>query len=282
MTKNILILKMTVLSAGLAFLSGCGNNFNFQGSQPTAAASTTASTPSAVGCNPQTASDLKIVTVWDASGSTKGDDGKASIRAQTMLDFLSANASQTNLSYSFSFFSAGFSMYDFLTPSWESQQVAFSEPTQAFGSQTQAVTAVNSFVSLFNAGKINGSGTNYQEAFQSIQSAIAADFAKDPKASYVVIFMSDGEPNMGPSTVDTIDPLVTSLMNSVGPGHISVSTVYFWTGSPTPLETSIMQNIASTGQGQFLSVGTTNNSAGSLNLNTMIQNLITVPGVACQ
>jgi hypothetical protein len=219
-------------------------------------------------CTPQAAQNLRVMFMVDASGSTQSDDSGAKVRTGAALSFINANLSNTNLSYSYGYFAANEPTYDFSSKGFSNSA---SEP---FGSGSQAVTAVDLFQSTYMSIQLNG--TDYQDALSALGSLVTGDNAANPgKYSYAVIFMSDGQPNRGADTSSAIDALVANLVKVVGSSRLTLSSVYF-SNSPDTSDEGIIDNMAIAGNGQYV-----NGDSANLNLNTMIQGILTVPSGAC-
>jgi len=221
-------------------------------------------------CTPQMATNLRIMLVVDASGSTISDDAGAKIRVGAMSNFINNNLTDANLTYSLTYFTAVSK-----EPSYDFSSNAFStNASMAFGSASQALTAVTDFQNTF--AKITGNGTDYEYALNAVTALVTADNAANPgKYSYVVVFMSDGEPNTGPDTSAALDPLVASLINLVGPARMTLSSVYF-SNQPDTADENLIDKMALAGNGYYV-----NGDNMNLNLNSMIQGIITVPANAC-
>lgn len=219
-------------------------------------------------CTPQAAQNLRILFVVDASGSTQSDDPGAKVRVGSALDFINNNISDANLSYSFTYFAADEESYDYST------KLFSINVTNPFGTGAQAAGAVNLFQSTYQDVQLNG--TDYQDALAAAGALVSADNSANPGLyNYAMIFMSDGEPNRGPDTSSTIDPLVTNLINTVGASRMTLSSVYF-SNSPDSDDESLIDKMAVTGNGQYV-----NGDSSNLNLNTMIQSILSVPTNAC-
>jgi hypothetical protein len=282
-----LFASLVLFSAGM--LQGCVSDYSFN--QATAAPGSSATNNSSGGsggssgaypggsssggtpstCTPQQAKNLRILFMVDASGSTQTDDPQAVIRTNSALNFINSNLSDSNLSFSYSYFACEEPSYDYSAGEFS------SSAKQPFGSASQAVSAVNGFASIYPGGVKTGCGTNYQDALSALSSLVTADNAANPGVySYAVIFMSDGEPTTGADTSATIDPLVTSLLNTVGTSRMTLSTVYF-SQTPDSSDEGVLDNMAIAGNGQYV-----NGNSSNLSLSTMIQAILTVPSDACQ
>ena len=282
---------------------GCSNGVNFASSiKPTSNGaqslpSSNLNPPNSSNCSPQSANNLRILFMVDASGSTTSDDLNASVRGQSALNFLQANIDRQNLSYSYSYFASDLHAWDFASSSFVAiNSSTHSVPNQIFGSAAQTHLAVDKFVngfkifanafSLFGslpagALAVNSNSTNYDIAFQLLKAEVLADRAANPNSNYAIIFMSDGQPNDGQniSSSDINANLVQPLMAAAGPGHLTISTVYFNTQAMNdPTEQALMASIAAAGSGPAINDVT---DSKPLNLTDMIQNIIAVPTQAC-
>ena len=219
-------------------------------------------------CTPQMAQNLRILFVVDASGSTQTDDRGAKVRTSAVLNFINNNLSNSNLAYSFTYFAVDNSSYDFSSGRFS------NSVNQPFGGANQAISAVNLFQNIYLS--VPSNGTDYQEALSAVGALVSADNSANPgKYGYAVIFMSDGEPNRGPDTSSTIDPLVTNLINIVGASRMTLSSVYF-SNAPDTNDEGIIDNMAIAGNGQYV-----NGNSANLNLAMMIQGILSVPSSSC-
>lgn len=234
--------------------------------------------PSTSSCTPQQAQKLRVLFIVDDSGSTRSDDSGASVRGTAALDFINQNLSNSNLTYNYSYFAANEGSWDFSSSAFTAT-AASPAPTQPFGAAAQAVTAVKAFVSDYNSSFFKENGTDYDLAFQYIQSLVTADEAANPGYNYAVIFMSDGQPNRGNTSSAALVGDVNALLTAAGSGRLTVSTLYFNSSSDGDAgESSLMQAMASAGMGQYVNAVT---DSGTLNISSMIQDVIAVPAGAC-
>lgn len=249
------------------------------GSGAATSTATPASSPStSVNCTAQQANNLRIIFVVDDSGSTRTDDSGAKVRGTAALDFINQNLSATNMTYSYNYFAANNGSWDFSSSSFTST-ASTALPKQAFGSGSQAVTAVNNFVKNYNGSFFQENGTDYESSLQYVQNLVLADEAANPGYNYAVIFMSDGQPNRGSSNSTNLSADIAALMNAAGEGRLTLSTVYFNNSQDGDSgEASLMQSMATAGEGQYVNAVT---DSSSLNVSSMIQNLLTVPSNAC-
>jgi hypothetical protein len=187
-----------------------------------------------------------------------------------MSNFINNNLADANLSYSLTYFTAVSK-----EPSYDFSSKAFStSASMPFGNASQALGAVTDFETAF--AKITGNGTDYEYALSAVTALVTADNTANPgKYSYVIVFMSDGEPNQGADTSSAIDPLVVNLIKLVGPTRMTLSSVYF-SNKPNTSDETLIDNMAAAGNGQYV-----NGDNANLNLNQMIQGIITVPANAC-
>jgi uncharacterized protein YegL len=221
-------------------------------------------------CTPQMAQNLRVVLLVDASGSTTTTDPGAKIRLGSFLDFVNANLALTSLTYSVSYFanSSTNATYDFTAGKFTANSSA------SFGTAAQVPAAGSAFLTAFK--NLSVQGTDYQVALQKINDLITADNAANPeKYNYAIIFMSDGQPNEDDQTATSLDSLVSSLVKIVGPNRATLSSVYF-NNVQSSADENIIDSMATAGGGQYV-----NGSTANLNLNQMIESILTVPANAC-
>ena len=200
----------------------------------------------------------------DNSGSTLTTDPNKTNRIATVEAFIQKYGAMANLTYSYSYFDSAAMTYDNSNSSFDSSS------NQAFGNAASAQTALNLFSPIGASGS-----TVYSSAFERIQAIISADGPASSNASYVVAFMSDGQPkdlgNSASSQLAGIETLTNQLMALVPSGRLTLSSVYFGptdAGAENNLET-----MASLGGGQFINTNVTTNFS--------IDSLITIPTQAC-
>lgn len=213
-----------------------------------------------------TARPLRILVMVDNSGSTDGTDPNQNYRVQTLRNFLATYGSHANLSYGFGYFDDAAYLYDAGSGTFR----AHDAPVP-FGSAIEIGSALDVY-----HGSIPPSGsTAYGEAFSALSAAVTRDESAGNSQDYAVVFMSDGQPTDIDSDVGArLSALVTNLRTKAsanGTSHLTVSTVYFGSGSDS---TSIrnLRTMAAEGGGQF--VDTNHLDQGGL----AIDDLVTIPG----
>jgi hypothetical protein len=131
------------------------------------------------------------------------------------------------------------------------------------------------------SSSVSGSGTNYQNAFSGsttvsnskgvqsyaadgLQTLIANDMTANADENYIVVFMSDGQPNAGSyTTQSSLSSMIGGFVNSfgvngLGQNRVTVSTVYFGPEVTSSSDTTdkngiaILSAMAQAGGGQFV------------------------------
>jgi Mg-chelatase subunit ChlD len=256
-------------------LTACNNNYkiatdsagNSANSQSTSNNPSNPNDPPVSGCVVQNVSqNLRILFMVDDSGSTATTDPNNANRVTTIDTFLNTYASKSNLTYSYNYFGTNAASFNMASDTFVS-----SVPSSVFGTADDARAALTAFKNL----KGTAGNTNYSSAFSRIQSIIQNDLASNSNESYVVIFMSDGQPtDQGSSAVNQINgitSLSSSLMGLAASGRITLSTVYF--GPSDAQAQNNLQTMAALGGGQFINTNVTTQYS--------IDNLINVPVQAC-
>jgi hypothetical protein len=213
----------------------------------------------------QVAQNLRILFMVDNSGSTSSTDPHDSQRVATVQTFLNTYGSKTNLTYSYSYFAQKAMTYDADSNSFD------ANPVRVFLNATQTGAALTMFKSLNTSDD-----TYYDVAFSQITSIINSDNPATNNESYVVIFMSDGQPtDLGGSANNQLSGVTTLAKNIIGlapTGHITLSTVYFGPNNDSQSENNL-KTMAGVGGGQFIDTNITTQYS--------IDNLVTVPITAC-
>jgi len=255
------IVSIAILTATAGFaLSGC-NDTAF-----TATADGTMLGQKDPLCNVGTSKkNLRIMFMVDDSGSTNTTDPSKKYRVQTLQQFIRDYGGNSNLSYTFGYFSGTTAMeYDMSSNKFTNDVSA--DPT---GDSSELAKALQSYEALSSGGN-----TPYKAAFTSLTDTVKADENAGNKQDYVVVFMSDGQPT-DISGAANLNGLVTSLKTaaSANGSDLLLSTVYF---GPETDSASIanLTGMAKTGSGQF--VDTNKLAAGGL----VINDIISIPG--CQ
>jgi hypothetical protein len=196
----------------------------------------------------------------DNSGSTTGSNGtdpSCNERCGSIKTFLSTYGSNTNLSYSFSYFGDNATNWDM-----KNSRFVGSTPSTPFGNATGLSNALNNFDYTLSSG-----GTAYDQAFSALQNIIAADSGNTE--NYAILFMSDGEPNtincdatgtpppnqtVGCLATTAIKGLVQNLLQVASSGGVqaTVSSVYFGPSDPEAAEN--LETMAAAGNGNFFDI----------------------------
>lgn len=217
-------------------------------------------------CNVGTSKkDLRIMFMVDDSGSTNTTDPSKKYRVQTLQQFIHDYGGNSNLSYTFSYFSGITAMEFDMTSRAFTQRLA-ADPV---GNSGELSTALLSYEALKSDGN-----TPYKAAFTSLADTVRADENAGNKQDYVVVFMSDGQPT-DISGAANLNALVTSLKTAAAANgsDLLLSTVYFGPATDTA-SIANLSGMAKAGGGQF--VDTNKLAAGGL----VINDIISVPG--CQ
>jgi hypothetical protein len=212
----------------------------------------------------------------DDSGSTATTDPSCKYRCSTLESFIGSYGSNTNLTYSFSYFSSDVTEWDMSALDFLS---AGTNTLHPFGSSS----GLSSAVTYFSKHVGPGGDTGYGEAFSAMETIISNDEAAGNTENYVVVFMSDGQPTditctsgsgrdndcVANAAITTLvkDLLKTSSAN--GKSQATVSAVFFGSASDSD-SVSNLTTMASVGGGQFVNA--------NVNSNIVINDIITVPG----
>lgn len=220
----------------------------------------------ATNCDIHTAEQpLRIILMVDNSSSTDTSDPGNVFRVKTVEAFMSEYGKKGNLTYSFGYFSHDPVAFN---PANLSFGPLSSSP---FGTAAQELKALEAFQGLGTEY-----GTAYSKAFSALSDTVAKDFASHSDQSYIVIFMSDGNPtDLGKDAATKIKSLVSTLRNSAvngGKSMVSVSSVYFGPASSVG-RIANMQTVSNEGDGLFLD---TNVSTAFT-----LESLIKIPGLDC-
>ena len=125
-------------------------------------------------------------------------------------------------------------------------------------------------IDAFNMTLDNGN-TPYREALQMAQQIIQNDVDASGQAKYIVVFLSDGQPN--PFVSDNqLSQYVHDVVNAK-PGRVSLNTIYY--GTPDLEASTRLLNMSKDGGGQFLDTNITGGRTFP------ISNVVTIPGAAC-
>ena len=260
-TEAILILFL--LACGLMGCSQVGfNPTSLSGA--TAASSTSGST-----CNNNlgtTKIPTKMIFVVDMSGSNQSapgcsvsstctDPGKA-IRGGSIQKFLNDYGSHTNFGWAFDVF--------FGTSSTALTGDG-SSTAPIFVNAAAMQSSINTFMGMTDQGD-----TPYLAALANVQATIAndPDLNSSSNPQYVVVFMSDGQPDADESLSNILSAV--SGIVALAPKRVTFNSIYY--GTSDPIASSNLQQMATTGNGNFLD--TNSNPTG---LDFSIGDLITLP-----
>lgn len=203
----------------------------------------------------------KMLFIDDLSGSnTTTDPGKA-MRAGSIQQFYTDYSSHTNFSWGFETFqgTTATALINSGTPN-----------SPIFSNAAAMQSAITVFKSMPDTGN-----TPYMAALNMATSAISND--PDSKSAtppqYIVVFMSDGQPNgTGDTTINILNQIHT-IVNLL-PGRISFNAVYY--GPADATASGLIQSMATAGGGNFLNTNT--NPTG---LDFSISDLVNVPITTC-
>jgi hypothetical protein len=227
--------------------------------------------------NSTSTTPLKIIFMEDNSGSANNGRGATdpagTWRIQTIQSFLSTYGSQTNLSYSFGYFSTNAYLWDMGLDRFGKTSV-----DMPFGTASGLGDSVDYFGNHLTTVAGAGGSTNYKQAFAALETAILADEAAGNKEDYAIVFLSDGQPSdLGDNAtkqLNGIASLVSDLQATAASNGVSkatISAVYFGPQDATAIAN--LQSMAKLGGGQFDNAP----ESGSL----VLENVITVPTSEC-
>lgn len=117
---------------------------------------------------------------------------------------------------------------------------------------TEDDSRVQDTISNLKSYRQNGN-TNYQAALEMSEAAIVNDIEQNPDRDdyYLVIFMSDGVPNVGNVTNESSARQKVSELIGIKPGQIFLSAAYYFKGRERPAAKKIIQAMAEAGNGNF-------------------------------
>lgn len=210
---------------------------------------------------------VKLLFVVDVSGSNVqgqgGDpasDPNKSYRGGSIQAFYSDFKSRSNFNWGFETFQ-GSGAKALISSGMPPMTSAIFSPNAS-----DMQSAITAFQNTPDAGN-----TPYAAAMQMAQQAIQNDVDASGQAKYVVVFLSDGQPN--PSLSDNqLSQLVHDLVNAK-PGQVSFNTIYY--GAPDLEASTRLLNMSKDGGGQFLDTNITNGRTFP------ISNVVAIPGVPC-
>lgn len=208
---------------------------------------------------------IRVMFMVDNSGSTLTTDPNKVYRLKSLQKFQMDYGSNTNLSYTFSYF-AGTSSNNYDVPN---NKFVTSIPASPVGNSSQLASAL----SKYDGVNPNGN-TPYKAAFTALGNLVNADAGGQ---DYAVAFLSDGQPT-DVSGEANLRKLVSDLKAvAAGKGRaLTVNTIYF--GDPNDKGSfSNLDAMAKEGNGQFVDTNLIG-AGGSL----VINDVINVPGANCQ
>lgn len=208
---------------------------------------------------------VRILVMVDNSGSTAATDPNKKHRVQTVHKFLSDYGSKQNITYSYGEFHLHASSYDMSL----GQFVA--DPRAPFGDAAGEKAALKKFQHSKSAGH-----TSYKEAFNLLRKLMSDDLRSTDTESYVIIFMSDGQPtDLGGTAASELAGItagVKDLLDTVPKGRLTISTVFFGDNRDRRSVRNL-STMADLGNGQFVN----SNTAATIS----IDHIINVPVEAC-
>jgi hypothetical protein len=207
----------------------------------------------------------KMLFIVDMSGSNEGsagctlgsnctDAGKV-MRAGSISRFFTHYGNRSNFNWSFETFQG----------TGANALISSAAGMPTFSDATSMQNAIITFKSEPDSG-----GTPYMAALNLATTTIAndPDLNAGTNPQYIVVFMSDGQPDAG----DTASTILSQVQTIVGmrPGKITFNTVYYGTGDATAA--GLLQSMSQVGKGNFL-----NTSVNPTGLDFEIDDLVQVP-----
>lgn len=214
----------------------------------------------------------KMLFVIDMSGSNESAPGCAlgpsctdeakKMRAGSIQTFLNEYGSRGNFAWAFNIFKGTTS----------TALINNGLPTSPIFSHANAMqTAITNFKGLPDSDL-----TPYMAALKLATTVISNDpDLKSPlNPQYIVVFMSDGQPN---GTGDTPSNILAQIktITDLSPGRVSFNAVYY--GPSNKTASDLIQQMATNGKGNFLNTNT--NPTG---LSFSISDLVSVPVTTCK
>ncbi len=181
-----------------------------------------------------TSNPVKVLFAIDTSGSMNSAD-PSSLRIEAVKDFVDTYQTDDNLMFEVQLWNAG---VEFSTKN-DLGQNGFSDD----------IDHINS--TLDDAR--NGNGTSYSESISEIQRNILNDINEYGASSYIVVFLSDGEPSVGITDTPSIVSMVSTLKETVlsaGARGFQMNT-FILGENPKTEYTSLMSEMALVGDGTF-------------------------------
>lgn len=263
----------------LLAITAC-SKVNFTPNDPTAGTtqqgSSTGGGPGGGGTGPGTGSQCdtnigttkeltKMLFIVDMSGSNQGSagctlganctDANKTMRAGSISRFFTHYGNRPNFQWSFEAF-AGVDATPFITD---------SSGLPDFSNADAMSNAITAFKNSTDVG-----GTPYMAALNVATRTIAndPDLLSGQNPQYIVVFMSDGQPDSS----DSASAIINQVNTIVGlrPGKVTFNTVYYGTGDATAA--GLLQSMAKTGHGNFL-----NTVVNPTGLDFEIDDLIAIP-----
>lgn len=189
----------------------------------------------------------KFLFIVDKSGSNQDTDPGGTKRSSNIEAFILSQKESPYLQYGIVVFGNGAEAYT----ANRSGSAGFTE------SRSEAIQATQRI-----SQESDGGGTPYQSGLGLGRSMIAADIAKnkDQDATYIVFFISDGEPTdlsphddygygFGEYDLDTLDGLIRDL-TSIGGKKIYLSTAFYGPNGDDAKE--LLQRMAKKGGGKYV------------------------------
>ena len=177
---------------------------------------------------------LKIMFVVDVSGSNQSNDSNGSKRADNIDEFVQSLAEEGG-AYQYGLIRFDGSVEPAISYPDDSQKARFTDDLEELFEATDTIRK-----------KPAVGGTQYGMAIQAAKVAIETDIEEfpDERSSYVVLFISDGQPNDF-----NLNFGVSDLVNVNG-GDVYLSTAYY--GSSGNQAVEILRDMAVEGGGNFV------------------------------
>jgi hypothetical protein len=208
----------------------------------------------------------KMLFIVDMSGSNQSapgctlgpdctDPGKK-MRAGSIQKFFNDYGMKSNFAWGFEIFHGTGS-----TP-----LIMDTAGNPIFSNATAMQSAINTF-----EGMTDSDNTPYMAALDTATTTIAndPDLHSKNNPQYIVVFMSDGQPDGAGDTASAITSQVQAIVGLL-PGKITFNTVYYGTGDATAA--GLLQSMSQVGHGNFL-----NTSVNPTGLDFAIGDLVVVP-----
>jgi hypothetical protein len=207
----------------------------------------------------------KMLFIVDMSGSNMGSpdctlgsnctDANKKMRAGSITRFFTHYGNRSNFNWAFETFQG----------SSANALISNGMGASTFSNADAMQNAIATFKTEADSG-----GTPYMAALNLATQTIAndPDLNAGTEPQYIVVFMSDGQPDAG----DAASTILNQVNTIVGmrPGKITFNTVYYGTGDATAA--GLLQSMSQVGHGNFLN--TTVNPTG---LDFEIDDLVQVP-----